>query len=149
MAGGAFAELGLEHERAFVDVGLTRREAAHDLDDRRIAREADPPERDEAGFEHAVFFHEDDGFDRCGACDNCERMAQEAARRATEPEPTADPLHKPLPQMPGPRFEPGTAVRVPRYGAAVVASADAQTVTVTFPNGSTRCFLAAYVTRKR
>jgi ATP-dependent DNA helicase RecQ len=90
-------------------------------------------------------FHEDDGFERCGTCDNCARMAAEEARQASAPEPRADPLRKPLPQMPRPTFEPGAAVRVPRYGAGVVSSADAQTVTVTFPNGSTRCFLAAYV----
>ena len=47
--------------------------------------------------------------------------------------------------MPGPSFEQGSAVKVPRYGAGVVSAADAQTVTVTFPNGSTRCFLASFV----
>ena len=94
-------------------------------------------------------FHEDDGFERCGTCDNCARMAAEEARQASAPEPPADPLRKPLPQMPRPTFEPGVAVRVPRYGAGVVSSADAQTVTVTFPNGSTRCFLAAYVKARR
>ena len=90
-------------------------------------------------------FDEDEGFERCGACDNCERMAADEAARASQPAPIDDPLHKPLPSMPGPSFEPGAAVKVPRYGAGVVAAADSQTVTVTFPNGSTRCFLASFV----
>jgi ATP-dependent DNA helicase RecQ len=91
-------------------------------------------------------FGEDEGFERCGGCDNCERMAADERTRAVQREPEDDPLHKPLPKMPGPSFEAGAKVKVPRYGAGVVATADAQTVTVTFPNGSTRCFLAAYVT---
>ena len=90
-------------------------------------------------------FGEDEGFDRCGNCDNCARMAADEAARAAQPESADDPLHQPLPKMPGPSFETGAKVKVPRYGAGVVASADAQTVTVTFPNGSTRCFLASYV----
>ena len=90
-------------------------------------------------------FHEDAGFARCGACDNCERMAAEESARASQPAPSPDPLRKPLPSMPSPAFEPGAAVKVPRYGAGVVCAADSQTVTVAFPNGSTRCFLASFV----
>ncbi|MEO7710458.1 MAG: RecQ family zinc-binding domain-containing protein [Caldimonas sp.] len=90
-------------------------------------------------------FDEDEGFERCGTCDNCERMAAAEADSTAQPEPVPDPLHKPLPSIPGPSFAPGTAVKVPRYGAGVVAAVDMQTVTVTFPNGSTRCFLASFV----
>jgi len=93
-------------------------------------------------------FDEEDGFERCKSCDNCERMAAAEAERPAQPDPAPDPLHKPLPSMPGPSFEQGSAVKVPRYGAGVVSAADAQTVTVTFPNGSTRCFLASFVTAR-
>ena len=93
-------------------------------------------------------FQEDQAFDRCGHCDNCARMAAadaEHAKHAGEA-PTADALRRPSPPpMAKPAFEVGAAVRVPRYGGGVVASADRDTVTVTFPNGSSRCFLAAYV----
>jgi len=55
-------------------------------------------------------------------------------------------LHHPAAQRVAKRaFDIGAAVRVPRYGSGVVASADRETVTVTFPNGSSRCFLATYV----
>ena len=93
-------------------------------------------------------FDEEDGFERCKSCDNCERMAAAEAERPAQPDPAPDPLHKPVPSMPGPSFEQGSAVKVPRYGAGVVSAADAQTVTVTFPNGSTRCFLASFVTAR-
>ncbi len=53
-------------------------------------------------------FDEDEGFERCGTCDNCERMAAAEAERASQPEPAPDPLHKPLPSMPGPSFEAGS-----------------------------------------
>ena len=33
-------------------------------------------------------FDEDEGFERCGACDNCERMAAEEAARASQPAPS-------------------------------------------------------------
>jgi len=91
-------------------------------------------------------FQEDEGFDRCGHCDNCARLAASDAARANESATETDPLHHPAPPaVAKPAFEAGAPVRVPRYGGGVVASADAETVTVTFPNGLTRCFLAAYV----
>jgi ATP-dependent DNA helicase RecQ len=91
-------------------------------------------------------FGEDEGFERCGTCDNCRRMAEAEAERARHPEPAGDPLHRPLPEpVRAALFEPGSAVRVPRYGRGVVEHADTQSVTVRFPTGASRCFLAPYV----
>jgi len=91
-------------------------------------------------------FGEDEGFERCGTCDNCRRMAHAEAERARQPEPAEDPLHRPLPEpVRTALFEPGRAVRVPRYGRGVVERADTQSVTVRFANGASRCFLAPYV----
>ena len=70
-------------------------------------------------------------------------MAAGAARPAPlrhHPGPTAPALSA---------FEKGSTVKVPRYGKGVVEAADSDTVTVRFANGSTRCFLAAYVKAAR
>ena len=91
-------------------------------------------------------FGEDEDFERCAYCDNCARLAAADAEREANPEPVDDPLHHPQPEpLRLAPLESGSRVRVPRYGEGVVAAADSQTVTVTFANGATRCFLAAYV----
>jgi ATP-dependent DNA helicase RecQ len=94
-------------------------------------------------------FGEDAGFDRCGHCDNCGRMAAADAARTAAPAPAPDMLHAPRAPAATPAFTTGLAVRVPRYGAGTVESADGESVTVAFPNGSKRCFLAAYVQARR
>ena len=64
-------------------------------------------------------------------------MAAAEAERASRPEPVQDTLHHPNPPpLKLASFEKGAAVRVPRYGRGVVESADSQSVTVLFPNGS-------------
>ena len=91
-------------------------------------------------------FGEDEGFERCGTCDNCRRMARAEAEHSRHEQAEPDRLHRPLPEpVRTQSFEPGTSVRVPRYGSGVVESADTQSVTVRFPNGASRCFLATYV----
>jgi ATP-dependent DNA helicase RecQ len=91
-------------------------------------------------------FGEADRFTRCGRCDNCDRMKIEEERRAREPAPKPDPLRKPNPEpLKLTLFDKGAHVRVPRYGAGIVEEADGRTVTVKFPNGSTRCVLGNYV----
>ncbi|RZL11501.1 MAG: ATP-dependent DNA helicase RecQ [Rubrivivax sp.] len=86
-------------------------------------------------------FGEEPGPERCGHCDNCERLsAADAAAR------TADAAHQDEPQpSPRPVFSAGQSVRVPRYGRGTVAMADAETVTVTFAEGRQRCFLNRFV----
>ena len=90
------------------------------------------------------YFDEDEGFERCGACDNCERMA---ARQA-EPEPPVDAAVavQPAPAQQA-AFAVGAAVRVKRYGRGTVVAADADSVTVGFDGGGERCFQAGYVKR--
>jgi ATP-dependent DNA helicase RecQ len=81
---------------------------------------------------------------RCGACDNCVRLARHEREQAaqaeveTEEEQGASP-HAPL-------FARGESVRVPRYGAGSVTSADAVSVTIEFADGSRRCFQPEFVT---
>jgi ATP-dependent DNA helicase RecQ len=129
--------------------------------ERLAAAYRDKRESDRAMLEQMVFygqtgycrwkvllahFGEDEGFERCGHCDNCARIAAAERAQAAQPEPAVDLLHHPNPAPPRQSvYEAGTAVRVPRYGTGVVEGADTQSVTVRFPNGSSRCFLAAYV----
>jgi ATP-dependent DNA helicase RecQ len=85
-------------------------------------------------------FGESEGFTLCGACDNCLRQARQAAAPTPIDGAEAAPA-----ASPHAAFTVGHRVRVPRYGAGLVKAADAQTVTVSFANGSERCFLAQYV----
>lgn len=86
-------------------------------------------------------FDPDSDFERCGTCDNCEAIAdveRRAAARTADDEPHEAPAHA--------AFAKGDPVRVPRYGNGTVVGADAMKVTVAFPTGDERCFLARYVT---
>ena len=80
---------------------------------------------------------------RCGACDNCVRLARhERARAAQSTVEEADADRAPAPRE---VFARGASVRVPRYGVGSVASADAVSVTIEFADGSQRCFQPEYV----
>ena len=92
-------------------------------------------------------FDEEPPFERCGRCDHCERLAAheaEAAARAAagEDRPAAPAAEE---DAPGRRFAAGDAVRVPRFGEGTVCASDARTVTIGFPKGRRRSFLAEYV----
>ncbi|MGH6647611.1 RecQ family ATP-dependent DNA helicase [Aquabacterium sp.] len=123
--------------------------------DQLLAAYQDKREHDKARLEQMVFYgqtglcrwkvlqaHFDEGqdFERCGGCDNCLRLAtlqRKQEERAVEPEePSASPHAV---------FAEKDLVRVPRYGKGQVTQADAESVTVAFPNGATRCFLASFV----
>jgi ATP-dependent DNA helicase RecQ len=91
-------------------------------------------------------FDEEPPFERCGHCDNCERLAALADAAKAQPEPV------PVGRIPNPApvdlsggFRPGEPVRVPRYGEGVVTAADSQTVTIAFPDARKRSFMASYV----
>ncbi|MBW8717056.1 MAG: ATP-dependent DNA helicase RecQ [Variovorax paradoxus] len=81
---------------------------------------------------------------RCGACDNCVRLARHererraAARDAAAKEEADPPQHAAA-------FARGASVRVPRYGVGCVTAADAVSVTIEFPDGSQRCFRPEFV----
>jgi ATP-dependent DNA helicase RecQ len=87
-------------------------------------------------------FGEDEGFERCGTCDNCERIAAQQKEHAAEV--AAEHVERQARTPPAP-FAPGDKVRVPRYGRGNVIAADPQSVTVAFAGGAQRCFLASYV----
>nr|MDQ6882394.1 RecQ family zinc-binding domain-containing protein [Pseudomonadota bacterium] len=95
--------------------------------------------------------------ERCRHCDNCLRLAKheqlqaEAGGNAT----ATNSLRQPTP--PQARLKPATiaafskgdAVRVRRYGAGLVAGADAVSVTVEFADGSRRTFQPEFVAAHR
>jgi ATP-dependent DNA helicase RecQ len=110
-------------------------------------------ERDQEALERMVFYAQT-GFcrwrvlleyfdeptmegERCGRCDNCLRPPVEAASVEEIVVPAAPP--------PSP-FKAGDDVRVPRYGGGRVEQVAGEEVTVAFPDGSTRAFVAEYVT---
>ena len=136
-----------------------------DLEDEALASLArawrDRRESDRAMLEQMVFygqtgycrwrvllahFGEDEGFTRCGNCDNCRRVAAADEQRHRRPARRPDPLRQQRPVPPVLPFGPGARVRVPRYGFGQVDSSDERSVTVLFPNGEKRCFLRSYVT---
>ena len=91
-------------------------------------------------------FDEERGFERCGSCDNCLRMAARAedeARAAAAPPVDESPAQKAVRAA----FAVGDVVKVKRYGSGSVVAADAETVTVGFAGGAERCFRADYVRR--
>ncbi|WP_119155659.1 RecQ family ATP-dependent DNA helicase [Caldimonas tepidiphila] len=104
-------------------------------------------------------FEEGPPFDRCGHCDNCvrtaahlaeARAAAQAHAQAAREQAVQDPQEALLTGAPPPRsphaaFDLGDAVRVPRYGVGEVTDADAESVTVEFPDGRRRSFVAQYV----
>ena len=124
--------------------------------DRLLVAYRDRREHDKAKLEQMVFygqtglcrwkilrdhFDEGDGFERCGHCDNCLRLDALQQESAQQESPVAEDL----PALPRAVFAEQNRVRVPRYGTGIVTAADAETVTVAFPQGATRCFLSAYV----
>jgi ATP-dependent DNA helicase RecQ len=90
-------------------------------------------------------FGEAEGFGSCGTCDNCVRMAAAfaAAERERNAEPSEAESAPPSVELP----QRGELVSVPRYGRGIVDAVDAEGVTVVFPEGSRRVFLASFVRR--
>jgi ATP-dependent DNA helicase RecQ len=112
-------------------------------------------------------FGESEGFESCGTCDNCVRIAAAFATAEREREGealdtdavgTATPgvdTTQPARPTPGlsaapaaPLPERGEIVSVPRYGRGIVDAVDAEGIAVVFPEGSRRVFLAAFVRRQ-
>ncbi len=139
--------------------------------ERLVTRYRDKREHDRAALEQMVFYgqtgqcrwhvllaHFDDEttFERCGRCDNCVRMGRVEAREEQRAVEAASDDGAPDLRVPNtPRAEPapaafdkGVPVSVRRYGRGVVTDADAERVTVEFPSGERRCFLASFVERR-
>jgi ATP-dependent DNA helicase RecQ len=75
--------------------------------------------------------------ERCGHCDNCLRPPVEPAKVAEIVVPAVETASP---------FKAGDDVRVPRYGDGRVEQVAGEEVTVAFPDGSKRAFVAEYVT---
>ena len=101
-------------------------------------------------------FGDAEGFDSCGTCDNCVRIAAAFAAAERERETEAvdaeavaagaapgdvEAASAPLPAR-------GEIVSVPRYGRGIVDAVDAEGITVVFAEGSRRVFLPAFVRRQ-
>lgn len=87
------------------------------------------------------FGDEVEGFEKCGRCDNClnppvvlDEIRDDEFEREPETEPAA------------PVFEVGATVKVPKFDLGTVESVAGDEVTIAFPDGDTRTFMAEYVT---
>ena len=87
------------------------------------------------------FGDEVEGFEKCCRCDNCRN-----------PPVVLDEIrddefdHEPEPEPAGIVFEAGAKVKVPKYDVGTVESVAGDEVTIVFPDGDTRTFIAEYVT---
>jgi ATP-dependent DNA helicase RecQ len=94
-------------------------------------------------------FEEAETLSSCGSCDNCVRIAAafaaaEAGSETPEGDAGADAQAS---RSAAPAFARGDPVVVPRYGRGLVDACDAEGVTVVFPGGARRMFLASFVRR--
>jgi ATP-dependent DNA helicase RecQ len=76
--------------------------------------------------------------ERCGTCDNCQRLMEHTARAKADAIAGID-LSLPHTQC-EPAFSIGQRVKTRRHGEALVVAVDALSATVEFDNGQTRCF---------
>jgi ATP-dependent DNA helicase RecQ len=92
------------------------------------------------------FGDEVEGFEKCCRCDNC--LNPPAAVLTEDIEIRDDEFDRePDKEAPAsPAFEPGARVTVPKYGEGVVLTAASDQVTIEFPDGEARAFLADFVT---
>ena len=111
-------------------------------------------ERDRAALERMVFyaqtgfcrwkvllehFGEGQGFERCGRCDNC---VSPPLRRLTPPKRRSTTIRAARSR---PAYRPGDFAHVQRYGVGRVVAATSSSVTLEFPDGSTRNFVPQFV----
>lgn len=98
------------------------------------------------------FGDEVDGFEKCCRCDNCQNppaavLTEDIVIRDDEFDREPDPEH----DAPAPAFEAGASVKVAKYGVGTVVCCAGEQVTIAFPDGEQRSFLASFVkpARKR
>jgi ATP-dependent DNA helicase RecQ len=80
--------------------------------------------------------------ERCQHCDNCLRLAKHEQLQQRQPGQEPEPRTRAATPVP---FSKGDTVKVRRYGAGLVAGADAVSVTVEFADGSRRTFQPEFV----
>ncbi|MBW8898364.1 MAG: ATP-dependent DNA helicase RecQ [Massilia sp.] len=92
------------------------------------------------------FGDEVEGFEKCCRCDNC--LNPPAAVLTEEIEIRDDEFDREpdTASQAGPAFEPGARVTVPKYGEGVVLTVAGDQVTIEFPDGEARAFVADFVT---
>lgn len=96
---------------------------------------------------------------RCGVCDNCQRIAAQEAAMAQPIQVSQEtaalaagrcgPSAGPGSAAKAPAFSVSDPVKVKRFGAGTVVSADAGSITVAFEDGSQRCFHPDYVSHRQ
>ena len=139
-----------------LEYALTARAPEADSFDRLAAIYAGKQERDREALEQMVsyavsgfcrwkvlldyFGDTVDGFEQCCRCDNCRNPPQVAEAEIRDDEFDRDPAPDP-----GPRFEPGARVRVPRFEEGTVVGMAGDQVTIDFPDEGRRVFLADFV----
>lgn len=84
------------------------------------------------------------GFEHCCKCDNCLNppalsLSEDIVIRDDEFD------REPAPEAPKPRFEVGARARSARYGEGVVTAIAGEQVTVDFPDGESRSFMAGFL----
>jgi len=91
------------------------------------------------------FGDEVEGFEKCCRCDNC--INPPAAVLLDDIEIRDDEFdHDPDTEAPAaPAFDTGARVKVAKYGEGTVAAVAGEQVTIDFPNGESRSFLAGFV----
>jgi len=84
------------------------------------------------------------GFERCCKCDNCLNppalsLSDDIVIRDDEFD------REPAPESPKPKFEVGARARSAKYGEGVVTAIAGEQVTVDFPDGESRSFMAGFL----
>ncbi|MDB5748175.1 MAG: recombinase RecQ [Massilia sp.] len=89
------------------------------------------------------FNDEVEGFEKCCKCDNCKNPPALALDDIEIRDDEFD--HTPAPEPVGPHFETGAHVKVAKYGDGVVTAVAGDQVTIAFPDGESRSFMADFV----
>jgi ATP-dependent DNA helicase RecQ len=94
------------------------------------------------------FGDEAHGFEKCCRCDNCLNPPLALAQIEIRDDEFnhARSAHEPEPEPAGPHFDAGMRVKVPKYDEGVVLSVAGDQVTIDFPDGAQRTFVAGFVT---
>lgn len=133
-----------EHD---VDALLARYRERADRDREALEKMIDYAQTGQCRWRTILAHFGEDGFDRCGSCDNClnpphvEPLPEPASpqgRMLATKRKTLDARHG---------FARGDHVRVRRYGTGQVQFATDEQVAVLFPDGSARTFLSKFVKR--
>jgi ATP-dependent DNA helicase RecQ len=150
----------LKQNRA-LDFVMGKAEPAADLFDELAEVYAHKQERDREALEAMVsyavsgfcrwkvlldyFADEVNNFERCCKCDNC--LNPPAASVALEPirDDEFESKAADTAASAAPLFEVGASVKVARYGAGTVQAVAAEQITIAFPDGAVKTFLADFV----